>query len=74
MDNEAYSSYPSEAEVLLTDGCDMFVLGVDHDVKITNNTSGQMAQLNGKLITVIHLFHFGLFNENKFTEYEQKQI
>ena len=26
MDNEAYSAYPNEAEVLLTDGCDMYVL------------------------------------------------
>ena len=40
MDNEAYSSYPSEAEVLLTDGCDMFVLSVDREVMIHNNTKG----------------------------------
>ena len=40
MDNEAYSSYPSEAEVLLTDGCDIFVLKVDTEVIIQNNTEG----------------------------------
>ena len=32
MNNEAYSAYPSEEEILLCDGCDMFALSVDSNV------------------------------------------
>lgn len=28
MNNEAYSAYPSEAEVLLMEGCEVFILDV----------------------------------------------
>ena len=34
MNNEAYSAYPSEAEVLLADGCFVDVLALDYEVKI----------------------------------------
>ena len=36
MNNEAYTAYPSEAEVLLTEGCSIYVLAVDFGVKIEN--------------------------------------
>ena len=29
MNNEAYTAYPSEAEVLLTEGCKIDILGID---------------------------------------------
>ena len=63
MNNEAYSSYPSEAEVLLCDGCDVFVLAVDKNVQINNALCNQMSQFNGKSITVVHLFHTGSYEE-----------
>ena len=63
MNNEAYSSYPSEAEVLLSDGCDMFVLAVDSNVKIKNNSESPIAHYNEKRLTVVHLFHTGSFKE-----------
>lgn len=34
--NEAYTAYPREAGLLLTDGAVMRVLGVERDVKINN--------------------------------------
>ena len=54
--NEAYTAYPSEAEVLLTEGCEINVLAVDYNVKISN-TLGQIGFYNGKEMTVVHLFH-----------------
>ena len=39
MNNEAYTAYPSEAEVLLCEGCPIHVLGIDFKVKI-DNTQG----------------------------------
>ena len=68
MDHEGYSAYPSEAEVLLTDGCDMFVLSVDKDVKIQNNTDGLMAKYSGKNMTIVHMFHTGSYKEKQVTE------
>ena len=60
MNNEAYTAYPSESEVLLTEGCDINVLAVDYGVKISN-ALGQIGFYNGKEMTVVHLFHRGLF-------------
>jgi len=57
MNNEAYSSYPSESEVLLMEGCHMWILAVDHNVKLPGINEGKMATYNDKVITVVHLFH-----------------
>ena len=46
LNSEAYSSYPREKEVLLCDGCDMFILAVDSGIKIKNSSGGQMRQFN----------------------------
>lgn len=59
MNNEAYSSYPSESEVLLMEGCDMWILAVDHNVKLPGINEGKMATYNDKVITVVHLFQDG---------------
>ena len=56
MNNEAYSAYPDEGEFLLTEGCKVFVLKVEHNVKITNDMP-EMHSFNGKTITIIHLYH-----------------
>ena len=56
MNNEAYTAYPSESEVLLAEGCRIDVLGVDYNVKIDNN-KGKIAVFNGKKMTVVHLYH-----------------
>ena len=63
MNNEAHSAYPGEAEVLLCDGCDMIVLGVDSCFKIGNKGKGEMSRFNGKSVTIVHMFHTGEFNE-----------
>ena len=36
MNNEAYTAYPNEGELLLSEGCQVFVLAVDTGVKIKN--------------------------------------
>ena len=56
MNNEAYTAYPSEAEVLLCENYPIHVLGDDYGVKI-DNFEGQIADFNGQKITVVHLFH-----------------
>ena len=56
MNNEAYTAYPFEDEVLLCEGCPINVLGIDYGVKIDNG-EGQIAKFNGQKITVVHLFH-----------------
>ena len=56
MNNEAYRAYPSESEVLLCEGCGIFVLGIDYGVKI-ENTEVEIAKYNGQQMTVVHLFH-----------------
>ena len=56
MNHEAYTAYPSEAEVLLCEGCHIWVLGVDYGVKIEND-QGQIGKFNGQEMTVVHLFH-----------------
>ena len=57
LNNEAYTAYPSECEVLLAEGCAVFVLTVDRDVVIKASPVGQMACYDGKSITIIHLYH-----------------
>lgn len=54
--NEAYTAYPYEREFLLVEGCNLWVIAVDPELKIENSHTG-MSRLNGRTITVIHLFH-----------------
>ena len=69
MGNEAYSAYPSEEEILLCDGCDMFALSVDSNIQL-NNMTGVLSDFNNRILTVIHLFHTGTFEEeNKQMKY-----
>lgn len=59
MNNEAYSSYPIEAEVLLMEGCRVFVLAVDADNLLRTCEEGKISKYAGNVITIIHLFHHG---------------
>ena len=56
MNNEAYTSYPEEGEVLFMDGCRCTVLAVEHGVKVENTTEA-MADYNGKTISIVYLLH-----------------
>ena len=56
MNNSAYTAYPAEGEILLMEGCPVFVLSVDTEVLI-ENAHGAMAHFNGNKITIVHLFH-----------------
>ena len=47
MNNEAYTAYPAEGEILMCEGSIMFILSVDTEVLI-ENAQGAMAQSMGK--------------------------
>lgn len=55
MNHEAYTSYPSEEELLMREGTKIYVLGVESDVEI-NNPHPSFAPFNGLKLTIIHLF------------------
>lgn len=57
MNNEAYTSYPSEQEYLLQEGSQVYVLSVDRNV-IINNTHTSFKDYTGKPVIIIHLFQF----------------
>ena len=40
LDDESFSAYPGEAEVILCEGCRMHVLAVDTAVNIANTNGG----------------------------------
>ncbi len=54
MNNEAYTSYPVESEILLMEGCYFYVLAVEKNVIIDNNHP-DFEDFNGKSITILHL-------------------
>lgn len=49
MNNEAYTKFPREREILLTNGCAVCVLEVEKNVKI-NNTYSNFSDFDGKTI------------------------
>ena len=55
LNNEAYTAYPSESEIVLEEGILVHVLSVERNVVIDNpHTSFQ--KFNGKILNIIHLF------------------
>jgi len=54
MSNEAYTAYPDEGEVLLTEGKEVWILGIDENVKIENDNE-EMELYNGKTVTIVYL-------------------
>ena len=57
LNNEAFSSYPYEQEVLLSEGCEVYAVGVE-DIVI-NNKHQDFDKYNGKSVTLIYLVHAG---------------
>ena len=55
MNNEGFSAYPYESEILLKEGCPIFVLDVDK-IKV-NNKYKDFKNYDGKTITVIYILH-----------------
>ena len=51
-----YSAYPYEEEILLQEGCAVYILAINRDRQIKNSYKG-MEKYNGKSITIVHLFH-----------------
>ena len=56
MNNDAYSAFPGEGEILLTEGIAVYVLDIQNDVKIQNRHES-MKEYDEKIIKIIHLFH-----------------
>ena len=57
MNNEAYTAYPSEGEVLLVEGCSVHVLAFQENFELKNHTSCGMEKYNGRKINIIYLYH-----------------
>ena len=55
MNNDAYSAFPSEGELLVAEGCSVFVLDVEKDIVIKNDRPS-FSSFNGHKLTVIYLF------------------
>ena len=74
MNSEAYSSYPQEAELLLVEGCEAFVLGIEEDVVIGNKHQC-LEPYSGKKVMVVYMFlsdYFGLDSEDEEEEGEDR--
>ena len=56
MNNEAYTAFPTEREILLQEGVGVWVLAVEKDVMI-DNPHAAFAPFNGKALTIVHLCH-----------------
>ena len=54
MNNEGYTAYPREKEMLLSEGCGVWVLNVERDV-VVENMRESFEDFVGKAITIIHL-------------------
>ena len=55
LNNEAFSAYPYEQEVLLKEGCFVYALKIDEIV--IKNKHDDFTEYNGKTVTVIYLVH-----------------
>ena len=55
MNNSAYTAYPSEREILLTEGADVYILSVERGV-VFSNPHASFTPFNGKSLTIIYLF------------------
>ena len=65
MNNESFTSYPAEGEILLQEGCAVYILAINRDRQIKNSYKG-MEKYNGKSITIVHLFHDSWDKKNKY--------
>ena len=55
MNNEAYTAYPEEGELLLPEGKKVYILKIEEGVKIKNTHKG-MQQFSDKTITIVYLY------------------
>ena len=58
LNNEAYSSFPEENEILLRDGFEVYVLTVKEDQRF-KTTHQKLKKYDGLVFDIIHLFHDG---------------
>lgn len=56
MNNHAYSAFPGEGEILLTEGIAVKILDIQNDVKIQNKHEC-MKDFDGRSIIIIHMLH-----------------
>lgn len=54
LNHKNYTLYPHEEEILLCEGCEVWVLDVEVDIKIENEHES-FSNFNGKTVTIIHL-------------------
>lgn len=56
MNNEAYTAYPHEGEIVLMDGATVNVWSIDYNVLIVNNHES-MSEFNNRKASFIHMLH-----------------
>ena len=56
MNNKAYSAYPEEGELLLMEGCAVWVLEIQDNVIIKNKNTDMLID-NNEIITIVHMYH-----------------
>ena len=54
MNNEAFTAYPSEGELLFMEGHSVVVLAIEENLKI-ENLYESMQRFNGSTITIVYL-------------------
>lgn len=62
LNNDAQHAYPNEEEVLLQEGCEVYVMGVERDIKMANPHQS-FEQFDKKELTIIYCFHQGWMDQ-----------
>lgn len=62
LNNPAFSAFPEEDEFLLSEGCGVYVLKIQKNVKIKNDYGiyEHELKINGKKMMIIHMYHHGI--------------
>lgn len=59
MNNEAFTAFPSEGELLLSEGCGVFIILIEQDILI-DNPYAAFDDFRGKKLIIIHMYHHGI--------------
>ena len=54
LNTSAFSAYPSESELILVEGIEVYILGIEESFEIENESSPFMEKFNGKMMTIVY--------------------
>ena len=55
LNNQEYTAYPHEEEILLSEGCPALILHIEKDFKLSN-PHDHFKEFQGKSMTLIHMY------------------